>query len=103
MYGTGWKIKLDMGTVIGMKIDKINGRCVTSVGVENIHHETEDRAQLNLTEDRLTSVEGALSPRTRVNGSDEMHSHDGSFNIYGRASRPEEVTMHLNGMVPPQR
>ena len=32
MYGAAWKIKLEVGTVIGMKTDKIKGRRVTSVG-----------------------------------------------------------------------
>ena len=35
---------------------------IDEVPQEDIHHETEDRAQLNLTADLLTSIEGALSP-----------------------------------------
>ena len=31
MYGAAWKIKMVMGTAIGMKTDKIKGSCVTSV------------------------------------------------------------------------
>ena len=31
MYGPAWKIKLVVGTVIGMKTDRIKGRRVTSV------------------------------------------------------------------------
>ena len=105
MYGAAWKIKLVVGTVIGMKTDKIKGRCVTSVRAmwelsdglkevtlrianikagelidllddgpeELIHQESDEFVQPEPTEDRVTSLQGTLSPSTRIYQSDESN------------------------------
>lgn len=66
---------------------------------EYVQPEPEDNAQLNPTEDRVTPLEGALSPNKRLNNSNEMHSQDVLGEIHGRAYKREEGTMHLNGMI----
>ena len=70
---------------------------------DQIHQETEDFVHPEPTEDRVTPPEGALSPSTRISESDEIESQDCLLNVHGRAWKREDVTMQLNGIIPPRR
>ena len=70
---------------------------------EDIYPETEDHAQLNPTEDRVTSLEGAFRTSTRVYDSEEMHLQDDLFAVQGLARKRVEFMMHLNGVISPPR
>ena len=70
---------------------------------DQIHQETEEFVQPKPTEDRGTPLEGALSPSTRISESDEIESQGGVVNVHSRAWNREEVTMQLNGMIPPRK
>ena len=70
---------------------------------DQTHQESDELVQPEPTEDRVTPLEGALSPSTSISGSDEIKSQDGLVNVHGRAWNREEVTMQLNVMIPPRR
>ena len=60
---------------------------------DQIHQEIEYCVQPEPTEDRVTPLERALSPSTRISERDEIESQDVLVNVHVRACKREEFTI----------